>query len=193
MSNVVRYSVDVADFSIDFEVDIDASISCTRSFKVPTVDDYIFSCAEIRMRCGNERYLVCGADEVYNLEVTLISLIKAISGPKSIEGIENIIEQGGLSKWMRGYWSRIYADCATEEDESIYDKLFPACEVSHRYGYIAVYRYKGLPVIEVTGQTSLEETPFVKAAVFNAGLLADEIAHIRTTIRNAIQQRMSAH
>lgn len=189
--NIVKYSLNIADFSIDFEVDIDASISCTRSFKIPTVSDYIFSVAEVWLRCGEERYLICGKEEVYNLEGLLLSLLNTVSNPNSIRRLEDLIDQGGLSKWMRGYWSRIYAERATEQDEADYEVLIRACP--DRYGYIAVYRYKGLPVIEVTGQASLEETPFVKAAIFNAGLLADEIGHVRESIRNAIQQRMSAH
>jgi hypothetical protein len=135
-------------FAIDFIVEEQESIERTADGH-PDAEDFAFAVGDTWLRIGSVRYLVISEFQTGNLIETLKSLRKTFSDSTPTLNLERSIPRGGLCAWMRGYWHRLEHDCLASDDEAVYDLLFPLCVMAERNGCIAVYRYEGIPTIEI--------------------------------------------
>lgn len=181
----ITYSLEFAEFSIDFDVKRNASIERTRSFDSHG-PDFVFAVADTWLRIGHSRHLLISEFNSGNLIETLRGLEKQLGNLISTPDIGKVIPRGGLGVWMYGYWNRLNLDCSVPDDEVIYGLLFPLCISAHNDDYIAAYRYNGMPTIEVTTRPRTEEKPIHVWSEFDAEKMVCEVRELRQSIETRL-------
>jgi hypothetical protein len=176
--DIFTLSLEFPGFSIDFDVNKQASIERTLSYEHCHWPDFVFSVAEVWLRIGDSRHLFVSEIHTGNLVEELKWIRKNILDPISIQGIEEIIPCGGWGIWMPEYWNRIDAESTTAEDERLYDLLIPSSLMDGREGHIAAYRYNGIPIIEAATYPLVTGKSIYVWAAFDPKKVADEIQQI---------------
>lgn len=98
---ILKYSLKLPAFSIDFEVD--EAASAARSGVLPNGEEIIFAVSDISIRIGETSYLVITEFQVDNLIVMLNELKLSFANPKTVAGLEELVPKGGICFWFKTY------------------------------------------------------------------------------------------
>lgn len=175
------YSLHFDQFAIDFDIKQLESIEFTRRFDWHG-PDFVFAVAETWLRTEKARYLIEPAIRPGNLIEEFKSLAVELFHPSSIPNLENIIPCGGWCTWMRGYWERLMADSMLPDDDDIYSLLSPLLVMNSHEGNIVIYRYKGIPIIEIESLSEGCEGHIKVWTEFDAGKISHEVYKLRQAI-----------
>jgi hypothetical protein len=172
-ASIINCSVPFEGFSLDFLVKLEESVEWTEAFRPKHGEGYVFASGEIWVRTVRDRTLLVEAEPGENLLMLLHTIERRFRRLRPIPGLEERIALGGWCHWIRGYWGRLNADASTQADEETYDLLSPALLVDGKNGWIAVYQYGRIQVLEAgTRSTSIsvwsEVDPDIVCASINA-------------------------
>jgi hypothetical protein len=143
------FKLDLLSFSLEFDVWVELSSEWTEKLPKYT-SDFVFVVADTYLSADGSRYALALEDEPGNFIMTLESVSKTFLHPKTIPDIENIIGCGELHKWMINYWEKIENESVIPSEDVIYDLLISTTIMNAKEGCISIYRYKDMPIIEVT-------------------------------------------
>lgn len=188
-NEMFAYSLKFAQFSIDFDIKTLRSIELTRRFDSHG-PDFVFAVSEIWLQIGTTRYLIIPSNNPGNLIEELEDFSTQLLDPVSAPNLEKLIPQGGWCEWMRGYWDRLNNDCNTASDEITYELLISCSLMESREGHIAVYRYNGIPTIEVGTRPEEGSNSINVWSKFDSKMITNEVRAMQRAIKIDILQLM---
>jgi hypothetical protein len=149
-AGIIRCSLPLDGFDLDFVVKVDESIEWTKAFG-PDDREYAFARGEIWVRTAEEAILLIDEEPEPgdNLLILLGSIGRTSQRSGLMPDLEEKIPLGGWCHWMRGYWDRLVSDKGAQDDGATYALLAPALLVDGKSGWIAAYRYGNVQVLEV--------------------------------------------
>ena len=189
---VSRHSLDFSNFSVDFDIDIDASIEWTHRFDSHG-PDFVFAVADIWLRIEDVRHRIVSQRHPGNFIELLRAMEREFLHPFVLQDIEKIIAQGHWGRWMAGYWDRLQLDSGAVDDEALYDLLGPMLVEEGQEGHIAVYEYERMPTFEVATRPGSGKEPVYVWSVFDPAQLAHETRQLRNAIASEILSARSTN
>lgn len=181
------YPLHFSGFSIEFEVNVEASAAWTQDIDVP---DYVFVVADTWLCTANARHLLAGDLATYNWDVLAENLANDLPALPQRAGIEDVIARGGWGAWMHAYLERRKQGAARADDEAAYDRLSALSVIQGVAGQVAVYRHGDAAFIEAAVWPQGAAPVFV-CAEFRPEALAAELAGMRARVRQAVQEAMA--
>jgi hypothetical protein len=172
-------------FSIEFIVDLELSAELTYRFSEYD-KEFLFAAGEIWINTSTGRELVLPVARPQNLLQLLENISKNILGPSSVVGLENLIEKGGWSFWMRGYDHRMHSESTTSQDELTCDLLLPFSVVEGSRGRLIIYSCLGCPVVEVVTHSEGEELGVVFWTQYDPPAVSRSLAKIKEEMSEAV-------
>lgn len=185
----IRCSLNFEVFDLELIVGLDESVEYTEGFRPPGVDGFIFAVGEIWLRTEKATCLLVEERDAGNMMATLEMLKHELGSLRAIPGLDQRIEMGGWCEWTHGYWERLRADCATEDDESTYDLLRAALLVDSKSGCVVGYRYGEAAILEacLRPQTSISVSVWSK---IDPNAVCASIDAASSQLSNAIRARL---
>jgi hypothetical protein len=185
MTNILTVSLLFDGFVLDFDVDINASKEFTNHFNSHG-PGFVFAVAEVWLNIKGKRHLIIPSIRPANLIEMLKLDLQAFSEPACVPNLERIIPWGGWCTWMDEYWERFNEDSSTPNDEEIYDELIQLELMSSKNGRAAIYKYNGIPTIEIATIATSETGSIHVCGKFSPSEKAREITGIIKLITDAI-------
>jgi hypothetical protein len=170
-------------------VKIDASILETKSFNLPDSRDFVYVVADTWLRIGDARYILGSEFDTGNLIEFLRYFEKRLYALPLLDEISTVVERCGWAVWVRGYWERLNDDTITAEDEALYDLLEPISVMAYD-GYIGVYKYNDVAMIEVATRPETSIPVFVCSS-FEPAKLIEDLKQIRISVKSTVSTAMS--
>lgn len=183
------YSLVFPEFSIEFDVDKMSSIEWTRGFNSHD-PDFVFAISEVWLRSQSSRHLIENTLRPGNIVEELKDFAYQLSNPSSILNLENIIPCGGWCAWMSDYWRRLENDCNTVKDEENYSLLISLSLMDSDEGHIVVYRYNGVPTIEVGTRAGKDPEPIVAWSQFDPEKMSQKVTEIKRSMTTMLLKNL---
>ncbi|HEY0065020.1 MAG TPA: hypothetical protein VGC21_23075 [Telluria sp.] len=181
------FELEFGDFQIVFDLDIQRSVEYSSVFALGR-RDFFFAVVLTWVKIGGAKTLIDAAEFPGNFLEDSKFLEEAIASPGLICNGERIFEPGGWWNWMKGYWSRIEHDSATEEDERKYDEMFRASAWNSDNGDIAIYKYGENHILEIFARTSEYPERSHAWVIFDNRSILSRLRQIRSAIEDALSK-----
>ena len=187
--SIETFSLSLKKFSIEIDLDVEASKQYTRDF-CRHGPDFLFAVAEIWIRVGAGRHLIYPKSNPGNFFEDIKSISMAISDPPSVQNLESIIDCGGWCSWMSSYWDRLDADSLVGDDEMNYEKLIRLSMLESRVGHLAIYRYGDSSIIEVATRSDESREQVTAWDRFESNSLRVRVDEVARDMADAIRRAL---
>lgn len=180
----ISYFIEFDNFSLEIRVDEESSVNYSRRFRGGDAQ-FVFVVAEVWLHQSGVMRLIIPSSRPGNFLEEIKDLVARVLSPPLVPGIEQVIACGGWSFWMSGYWIRVEGDCNFHDDEIRYDRLSLALFDEREFGYIAIYKFNGKNIFEVS---SRGEDVVGVWSEFDSSVLRNQLVSLRGSIYSAVHQ-----
>lgn len=188
-AEIVKCSISLEEFSLEFHVRMAESIEWTKSFDPAGDRSFVYAAGDVWLDSREATVLLIEEQYGANLLSTLSSLKQSIRSLQARPSLEERIPLGGWCNWMKDYWDRFNADASKEEDKSVYDLLIPALLIDGECGRMVAYRHQQALVLEVCTQSKSDASVNVWTE-FNSDTLCASIDAVSAQLSTAIRSRL---
>lgn len=188
-NEIVMYSLDFREFSLEFDVDVTRSTEDTLVFLAGKSADSAYVVGDVWLRLGGARHLIVPQANSPNVLDLLEDLANAFRRPTNLPEYEGLEDGGGVCSWMEHYWQRVDEERTTADDEATYDRLMAVFIVANGARGVAVYNRSGVLTIEAAGLTEDRGVPTRVLESFSPDTIVFDVSQLQEAIATLVMQR----